>query len=206
MKFLTTLAISGACLTLAACSGTGSGSGETGGGDDGILSDGLYELELPADTSVYGPAIVGEIDAWQQRNETGQAATNLPVSGTSTYRGGFAGSLGNDEEEVGLQGDATLMVNFGNQDVSGRFDGITGYEESGDSFPVSGGFELEGAFRHGHRISGDLSGTISDGSETAVIDGTLDAKLTGNGASGVLGTFEGSAGDLDLSGIFTADR
>lgn len=182
--------IAGVCiLMLAAC-----GGGSDNGGEDLIVSDGLLQLEYPADIAeqLAGTPFLETFNNLERVNETG--LVDAAPTGDSIYSGTFGFQL--DDAGALITGDSTLTVNGASTSVEAVFvpTAVTGGPN--DPTGISGEFRGDtvlGAVEAGY-YSGGLSGDITveygaDPSQTFDISADLQGVFAQGGET--IGSFEG---------------
>ncbi|WP_406736841.1 hypothetical protein [Thioclava sp. GXIMD4215] len=115
---------------------------------------------------------------------------NLPSSGRATYNG--YGVLVNDAEENGFIGKATLTADFGDDSLSGHVEQF-GYAEAADGATklssASGRLDITNGtitdLAGTAQIDADVSGNVTGGGKTVVVDGQATGTFVGDDYDGI---------------------
>ena len=164
-----------------------------------------YVSHTPVSTSsyaasaFYGDAMGAEVLAFSITS-----TSNMP-SGSFTYNGyaGFGNGAISSYSDLALVGNLTLNANFSNGTYSGS---ITNFYNSLGS--LSGTANMSGTIS-GNTLSGNTSGSLSQGGSTVTNSGTMIGAFADNGSSNataVLGTMTGISGSDSYSGLFVGKR
>ena len=157
-----------------------------GGGDGGAVSPGSGAVTRAEVQSV----VVPMADRFERYSEA--AYTQLPASGSSRYTGYAV--LVNDADDSGYIGRATLDANFARETISGEMRDFTHSPDGNrlnSSRVASGRLTLsDGQISNSGgaaRIDTDVSGTLREGGDTYVVDGSLFGGFGGDAADPVKG-------------------
>lgn len=170
---------------LAAC-----GGGSDNGGEDLIVSDGLLQLEYPADIAeqLAGTPLLETFNDLERVNETGEV--DVSPSGNSIYTGTFGFITDNDG--VLVAGDTTITVNGTATEVTTLFEPTTFDDGSTEPPTISGSFGGNAALANGY-YEGGVTGVISAGDTDIDVAGDLTGVFATN--SETIGSIEGSLTD-----------
>ena len=191
----------------------GSGGGDSGNGDGGGEAPFVSAFNVFEDAArvEYETTIAPDIANVVQTDEIGgfTQLANLPPTGDLTYAGYLNLFVGNGIAGAQINGDASLTVHILERTISGSADNFAGYmldenndnrlvDYDGDPVLISFGTLTEGTGGEAV-IQFDINGTLNNGVNSFVIDGTMEGNIFGAGGEGLhaYGTSRTSgAGDM----------
>lgn len=147
---------------VAACGGT------TGGAGGGSAADIAY-----ADASGDYRALLAE---YPGNAGSLTPIANIPFSGTAAFDGNAAINLPTAGGTTSLVGDSEMTVNFNSDTFTGRMDDFYGTEGGAPATRYAGQLTMTGGtlnVTRGFVLQSGLGGTLSNGSDTLQVNGTL---------------------------------
>jgi hypothetical protein len=125
-------------------------------------------------------------------------APSVPAGGTALYRGYAAVVIDDDAtSDLVLLGDAEVTADFSTDTITGGADNFEGGRDASDFARYDGALTLEDGAISGSSIDARLSGTLTGGGNTVVVDNALEGEFRGDPIEGIA---LGSQEDIRLNG------
>ena len=172
------------------------------------VAGGSIMLTNPAGTE-FMRLFDGTVAGINQFGTVGQETivADIPVGGDATYNGVVFMTVANEEGNYSLTGDARIAVDWLNNGVDTRFDGLSGQRNDESIGSVSGTLSMINATLTGNGFSGGMlsrSGTIfATDDDPRTLD--LAGQFFGPNADEVGGVFVLNANDLNVRAVFAAE-
>jgi hypothetical protein len=172
------------------------------------MASGSIMLTNPAGTE-FMRLFDGTIGGMNHFGAMGQETivAEIPVGGGATYNGVVIMTVANEEGNYSLTGDARIAVDWLNNDVDTRFEGLSGQQNDESIGSVNGTLSMINATLDGNGFSGGMlsrSGTIfATDDDSRTLD--LAGQFFGPNADEVGGVFVLNANDLNVRAVFAAE-
>lgn len=147
-------------------------------------------------------------DAFESRSTALQARSNtayraVPETGTATYTGEASLGVGTRTEGVVLIGNAEVVIDFENADVSGELGNFTGFDMDEEFISLNGELVLQdgnlGA-DNPNDVNAQIVGSLFGDGYTIDVDAFWDGHLKGTPIVGVLGDTTPGDSVFELNG------
>lgn len=187
------LALTGSVAVLAACGGSGGGSGST------VNTFAQMEAEARAAADGYIDPDTGALLAAER--------TSLPAGGTASYEG----YVGGEVDGAGLIGELSLDVAFAPLDTATITGSASNFQHETDgaftgTLALNNANVLPGAPGGADLLAGDLQGNLANGGTTYATDIALDGSFLGGTGTdtpdAIAGGAVGAVGGSFFDGVF----
>lgn len=174
----------GAVVVAAGCGGGGSGGGSNGGGggiDPRLSRIDIYETQRLRVLGEPGAGVMG-----MPITDDAQ----MPINGRATYDGSASILIETMPETALIVGDATVVMDFDLNEVSGEMGRFIGTDLNGDFRNFDGRLVIEDGDIGGTAANAwslDYAGTLSVPGQAYVMAGTMEGEFLGAAAGAIAG-------------------